>query len=896
MARIALWRRYARMFGPDPAADTKVEVRFHIQAKMDDLVERGWSRDAAQREAERQFGDLKAVEEAGERLGQQRERNIQRRDYWGTYAQDLRYALRTLRKDRGFTIVTVLILALGIAANTAVFSVVNTVLLRPLPFPDAQQLTWFTSGSKSRAAGREASGLSDVTYTVAAYEEFQRHNRSFQQVASYNPFLGDTELTLTGRGEPQPVAGVMVSENFFQTLGVQAVLGRLLSKEEYHRGGRPAVLLSHAFWQRQFAGDPAIVGQAVTLSQQSFRIGVTVVGVLPASFDFGSVFSPGVKIDLCVPAVMDYLRKSGNTLALVGRLKPGVSMAQAQAEADILFPQFKAAGKTEPWGDYTSTIAGLKDYVSGKLRRSLIVLWCAVGLILLMVCVNLSNLMLARAAARSKEFALRSALGAGRGRLLRQLLTESAVLSGAGAFLGLGLAYAITTYLAHQGSIALPLLSAVSVDGAALLWTLLITIAVAVLFGLAPGLNISSGDLQCALKDSGPGTTAGRKHERLRAALVISEVALACVLLIGAGLLLRSFLRVLDVELGFQPSRAAVIKVDYDDGGNRERRGAVLREMLRNVESIPGVEAAGIADMLPLGRNRSWGLSAKGKVYAKDENRDALVRIVTPGYLNAMGMHLRGGRDFSWSDGPKSESVMIINRAAASQFWLGEDPVGRFARVSGRDTRVVGLISDVRAHSLEASAGPEMYLPTTQDDPEGAELVVRTKLPPEALASSVMKKLRSLNPAQPASEFLPLQQIVDRSVSPRRFFVLLVGSFAALGLILASLGIYGVISYSVTRQTQEIGVRMALGATASQVQMGVIARALRLASAGIAVGTIGSLAAARWIESLLFGTRPTDPPTFASILLLFGAVAIVAGYIPARRASRIDPTIALRTS
>ena len=897
MARIPMWRRYARMFGPDPSADVKDELQFHFEAKVDDLVERGWSRDAAQREAERQFGDFKPVRETGERLGKERERNIQRRDYWGSCAQDLRYGLRTLRKDRGFTIITVLILALGIAANTAVFSVVNTILLRPLPFPKAQQLTWLSSGRQSIAAGRDVGGLSGVTYTVAAYEEFQRHNRSFQQVASYNPFLGNGEWTLTGRGEPQAVAGLMVAENFFQTLGVQAELGRLLSKEECRKGGPPALLMSHAFWIRQFAGDPAIVGQAVTLRQQAATVVGTIVGILPASFDFGSVFSPGVRIDIYLPARMDDIRTWGNTLALVGRLKPGVSVAQAQAEADILFPQFKAARKTEPWGDYTSTITGLKDYVSGKLRRSLTVLWCAVGLILLLVCVNLSNLMLARAAARSKEFALRSALGAGRGRLLRQLLTESVVLSGAGAILGLGLAFAITTYLAHQGSIALPLLSSVRVDGAALSWTLLIAVAVTVLFGLAPGLNLSSGELRSALAGSGPGMTPGQKHERLRIAMVISEVALACVLLTGAGLLLRSLLRVLDVELGFQPSRAAVIKVDYDDGGNLERRGAVLQEMLRNVESIPGVEAAGIADMLPLGRNRSWGLMAKGKANAKDsENLGALVRIVTPGYLKAMGMRLREGRDFTWQDTSKSEPVVILNQTASRRFWAGEDPLGRVASISGRDARVIGVISDVRAHSLEASTDLEMYLPTTQFYPEGAELVVRTKLPPEALASSVMKKLRSLNPAQPAAEFRPLQQIVDRSVSPRRFFVLLVGSFAALGLILASLGIYGVISYSVTRQTQEIGVRMALGATAPQVRIGVIARAMRLAFVGIAVGTIGSLAASKWIESLLFETRPTDPQTFAGVVLLLGAVALVAGYIPARRASCIDPIIALRNS
>lgn len=890
MARIPLWRRYARMFGPDPAADVDDELRFHLEAKVDDLVEQGWNRDAARLEAERQFGDFRAVREAGERVGRQRERNMERRDYWGACAQDLHYALRTLRKDRGFTIVTVLILALGIAANTAVFSVVNTVLLRPLPFADARQLVWLTSGRQSIAAGRAASGLSDITYTVAAYEEFQRHNQSFQQVTSYDPFLG-SEYTLEGRGEPQSVAGLIVAGNFFPTLGVEPALGRHFSPDECQKGGRPAVLLSHAFWQRQFAGDPSIVGQAITLSKQA----VTVVGVLPSTFDFGSVFSPGTKIDVYVAAIMDEMRNWGNTLALVGRLKPGVSVAQAQAEADVLFPQLRAAHK-DWWGDYTSTITGLKDFVSGKLRRSLIVLWCAVGLILLIVCVNLSNLVLARAAARSKEFAMRSALGAGRGRLLRQLLTESMVLSGAGALLGLGLAFAITSYLAHQGSVALPLLSSVRVDGAALLWTLLITVAVAVLFGVTPGLNVSAGNLQSALKDGGHGMTAGRRRERIRAAMVISEVALACVLLIGAGLLLRSFLRVLDVDLGFQPSRAAVIKVDYDDGNDEVRRGVILGEMVRNIESIPGVEAAAIVDKLPLDRNRSWGFAAKGKVYPKGENLGALVRVVTPGYLKAMGINLKEGRDLTWQDRSKSERVVILNQAAARRFWPGENPVGRLALVLGNEARVIGVVSDVRAHSLEDSAGPEIYLSPAQASPDGAELVVRTKLPPESLASSVMAKLRSLNPSQPAAEFRPLQQIVDRSVSPRRFFVLLVGSFAALGLILASLGIYGVISYSVTRQTQEIGIRMALGATAPQVQIGVIARALRLTFVGVAAGSVGSLAAARWIESLLFGTSPTDPETFACIVLLLGAVALVAGYIPARRASRIAPIIALRTN
>jgi predicted permease len=858
------------------------EVASHLELAIEENVQRGLSPEEARRQALVRFG---GVEQAREQ-----HRETRGLPQFDIFMQDLRYAFRTLRRDRAFTIIAVLILALGIAANVTVFSVVNAILLRPLPFPNAQQLTWLASDRQLTATQRGSAGLSAVTYTVDAYEEFQRHQHSFQQVTSYNPFFGNSEYTLTGRGDAQAITGVMVAENFFQTLGVQPVLGRYMSKEECQKGGRPAVLLSHAFWQRQFGGDPAIVGQAITFGKQS----VTVVGVLPSTFDFGSVFSPGLSFDVFVPAVMDQLRTWGNTLALVGRLKPGVSVAQAQAEADVLFPQLKAAHH-EWWSDYSSTITGLKEFVSGKLRRSLIVLWCAVGLIMLIVCVNLSNLLLARAAARSKEFAMRSALGAGRGRIVRQLLTESLLLSSAGALFGLGFAFALTTYLAQQGSIALPLLSSVSVDGTALAWTVLVAIAAALLFGLAPGIKISSGNLQDALKDTGHGMSAGRKHERMRAVLVISELALACVLLIGAGLLLRSFLRVLDVDLGFLPSRAAVIKVDYDDGNDRARRGAILQEMVRNIEAIPGIESAGVSDMLPLGRNRSWGFSARGKVYPKEENLSAIVRIVTPGYLSAMGMHLREGRDFSWRDTPKSENVVIINRAAASHFWPDEDPLGRLAAGNG-GARVIGVISDVREHSLETPASPEIYLPVTQADPEGAELVVRTKLPPDALASSVMKTLRSLNPAQPAAEFRPLQHIVDQAVSPRRFFVLLVVSFAILGLALASLGIYGVISYSVTRQTQEIGIRMALGATAPQVQLSVIAKTLRLALVGIALGTIGSLAAAKWIKSLLFGTTPTDPVTFAGIVLLLGVVACVAGYIPSRRASRIEPMIALRTS
>ena len=437
-----------------------------------------------------------------------------------------------------------------------------------------------------------------------------------------------------------PATGITVAGNFFQVLGLQPSLGRLFTVDETRKNGRPVVLLTSAFWKRRLAADPAIVGKAIDLNGQP----TTVIGVLPKSFDFGAVFSPGTKVDLYVPAILDDMRNWGNIVTLLGRLKPGVNMTQAQAEAQVLAPQLYFNTKyPESKGRYQLIPKSLKEHVSGKLRRSLIVLWSAVGMILLIVCVNLSNLLLARAVTRSKELAVRSALGAGRMRLMGQLLTESFVLSGTGAVVGLGLAYAITSFLAHHGSIALPLLSNVRVDGAALAWTLLVSTAVAVLFGVVPGLKMAQGNLHESLKDTGQRMSEGSKHERTRAVLVISEVALACVLLVSAGLLLRSFLRVLDVDLGFQPAMAAALKVDYDDGDSAEKRSVIFQQILRRIQAIPGIEAAGMVDYLPLGQNRSWGAPrVKGKTYRPGELPSPLVYVVTPGYLRAMGMRLRG--------------------------------------------------------------------------------------------------------------------------------------------------------------------------------------------------------------------------------------------------------------
>jgi predicted permease len=870
-------------------AELEAELAVHLELAVEENMRSGLSPEEARRQALICFGGLEQAKE------QQREaRGLIKLDI---LLQDLKYTFRTLSRDRGFTMVAILILGLGIGANIAVFSVVNTLLLRPLPFPNAQQLVWI-------APPPTKCGLSCATYSTDAYDEFRAYSRSYQDVTGYFAFSSPGNLSLNLGGAPIPATSIDVIANFFNVLGVQPAMGRLFTADDARNGAAPVVLLTNAWWRRQFAADPAIIGKTFDMNGQQ----TTVIGVLPSSFDFGAVFSPGAKVDAITPLnLYGPPRDWGNIITFIGRLKPGVTLAQAREDAAAAAPHMCWNNKVaQTCGNYKAAVVPvpLKDYVSGRLRSSLIVLWCAVGVILLIACVNLSNLLLARAAARSKEFAMRSALGASRGRIVRQLLTESLVLSTGGAALGLALALVLVRWLAHQGSVALPLLSTLQIDGAALGWTILIALVSAMLFGLVPGLRMSSGNLQEALKDSGAGSGQSRKHERIRSVLVASEVALACMLLVGAGLLLRSFLRVLDVDLGFQPERAAAVKVEYDDSAATpaarvQKRTAIFQQILARVSAIPGVEAAGISDFLPLGQNRAWGTPWPKGVKPPDKvPAGPLVYVVTPGYLRAMGTRLRG-RDFTWDDGPTGQRVVAINQSFARRLatyahWPNDDAVGQVITNGGQDMLIVAVTDDVRAESVEGETGWQIYYPVTQQTPTGAQLVIRTSMPPAALANSLLRTLRDLNPKQPAAEFRPIQMLVDHAVSPRRFFMLLVASFAGLGLFLASLGIYGVISYSVTQRTQEIGVRMALGATQSRVQLSVIARTFLLVLVGIAAGTIASLAVARGIAALLFGTAPSDPVTFAGMVLTLGTVALLAGYLPARRASRINPMVALR--
>jgi putative ABC transport system permease protein len=798
-------------------------------------------------------------------------------------AQDLRYTFRTLRRDAGFAMFAIAIAGLGIGASSTVFSVVNTLLLRPLPFADPERLVWI--------ANHDTSGLSGQTTQVGHMVDLRERTQSMSAIAGYFAFYGVGDNLLSGHGEPERLSGVPVSDNFFDILGVKPQLGRTFNTQETQWNGPKVVLLSHGLWTRRFNSDPGIVGASLTLNDDAH----TVVGVLPASFDFASVFAPGSHFDLYFPFPLSpETNRWGNTMAMIGRLKPGVTAAAAQSETRTIAGQITREHPER--NTFEGYVRPLADQVNGRMRLALWVLAGAVGVVMLIVCANLSNLLLARTAARQKEIAIRTALGAGRGRLIAQTLTEGIVLSLSGAVLGLLLAIGGTRALARLDAVSVPLLQSVQTDLTALGFTLALAILTGIVFGLAPALQSSEAALHDALKDATRGSTGRRTW--VRNALVVSEIAFACVLLVGAGLLIRSFVRVLDVNLGFRPSRAVTVRVDPDSSySTREKRLAYFDEVLRRVKAIPGVESAGITDALPLGRNRTWGARAKGVTYERGRGPTAFVRMVSDGYPAAMGIPLKAGRDISERDVPSSEQVMVINETMARVLWPGQDPIGKIVLnvCSPEGRRVVGVVGDVRHLALEQASGNEMYLPLRQcPDQSSADLVIRSTLATGPLAAAVRATLKPLAPNIAGNEFRTLQQLVDRSVSPRRFVVLLLGGFAVFALILASLGIYGLISYSVNQRTQEIGIRMALGASARDVQTRIVVQTLQLAAIGMTIGVAASWALARSLSGLLFGVTATDPVTFLGMLLVLAIVATLAGYVPARRASRIDPLIALR--
>jgi predicted permease len=800
--------------------------------------------------------------------------------------QDLRYAARTLRRDYGFAIFAILIAGLGVGASCTIFSVVNTLLIHSLPFRDPERLVWIANHEDATGA------MSAKTTQVDHFLDLREKNQSFTDVAAYMAFYGVGDAKLIGDGEPERLTSVPVTQNFFPLLGIEPKIGRQFSAEECKWNGPKAVMLSDTIWRRRFAADPNIVGRALPFDGGP----MTVAGVLPSSFDFGSVFAPGTRVDIFEPFPLSpETNKWGNTLSIVGRLRPGAALQRAQAEVTVMGKLDKQAHADR--NDFDPRVYGLAEHVSGRLRPALFVLTTAVGVVMLIVCANLSNLLLARGATRQKEIAIRAALGAGKGRLIRQMLTESLMLSCCGAVVGLVLAFVGTRVLSHLSSISIPLLEEVHIDASVMGFTLLIAIATGLVFGLVPALQVRDVKLYDTLKDS-RGSSQGRSHAWIRNTLVVSEIGLACVLLVGAGLLIRSFLRVLDVDMGFRPDRAAALRIDPNSSyKTQEQRNAYFTLALHGVLDVPGIEAAGLSDALPLGHNRSWGIAAKGVVYTPETYPFGFPRIISDGYFHAMGIPLRAGRDFSERDAKDSLPVIIINETLARNLWPGENPIGKIARADQPERTVVGVVGDVHHMALEEGSGNEFYIPIRQIEDYGTvDLVVRTSMPTTELAGRIREALRPIEPKLPTQNLRTLQTLVDRAVSPRRFVVILLGGFAGFALVLASLGIYAVISYSVSQRTQEIGIRMALGASAELLQKSILWQTLRLAGIGMAVGMAVSWALARTLSGMLFGVTPGDPVTFATGAAILAAVAGLAGYLPARRASRIQPMSALRTS
>jgi len=799
--------------------------------------------------------------------------------------QDLRFTFRSLRRDWAFSVISILILALGIGATTAVFSVINAVLLQPLPFENAERLAWVSYDPPPDAS----SGLSAVAPRVDVFEDWRERNRSFESLSSYNAFFSFGSHRLTGGPEPRRLMGVRVADDFFDVLGVTPLAGRSFNEQEALLEGPPAVILSYGLWQGYFAGDPSIVGQPVLLDDEA----VTVVGIMPESLDFGAVFAPGTRVDLFTPLHYEQLRRWGNTLGVIGRLRPGISVASAHAELAAISEQIRE-DRPELRELIDAKVVSLADHVHGSTRRPLLVLLICVGAVLLIACANISNLQLARSASRRKEIAIRSALGAGQPRVLRQLLTESMVLSTLGALGGLLVAYGATGAIAKLQAVSLPLLYRVGVDGRALLVAAILAIAASRVFGLAPALQVGSLRLQEALKDSGRGSSASGWQQRARSTLVVAEIAMACMLVVGAGLLGRSFVEVLEVDLGFAPNQALTVNVEGADNLSRPERVARIERLIEAVETVPGVQSASVGDALPLDRNRTWGIFLPGRQPEPEETLGSFVICVAPGYLRTLGIPLLSGQAPSQYDTAESQPVAVINAALARDLFPGQDPVGRLVSIGGEDRTVIGVAANVRHGSVETSGGFETYLPISQVGASGLEMVVRAQGSEAAILEGVREALRTADPALPLAGLRPLSTLVDRAVSPRRFFLFLLGCFAIFALFLAALGMYGVISYSVGQRSGEIGIRMALGATRNRVRFRVLRETLSLAGVGILLGSIGAFVLGRAMNSLLFGIEAADPATFAAMLGLAILAALLAGALPSLRAGHVDPLSALR--
>jgi len=877
------WARLRAVFSRGQMDDDfAAELEHHLEAQTADNIRAGMAPEEARRQAHVALGGVAQIREL--------HRETRGLPWLEQCRGDLAYAFRTFRREPGFALVAILILAIGIGLNTTVFSLVNTVLLRPLPFADASRLMLLPNGNFDTL---NRSDLSAISSTVATWEGLQDTTQALERIEAFDPFsVRHTARLTSSTGDPETVLTVQVTPGLFPMLGMKPLLGRLLLPEDATPDAPPRTVLTHQLWSRRFHSDPGIVGKTIEVNLYP----VEVVGVLPPADPFTSVFFPAVRVDGYTAVVKERSRDWGNTLTLIGRAKPGIAPDQVSADTTRAIEQLKQR-LPENQRSFTASALSLQEWVTGSLRQPLVFLWVAAGLVLAIVGFNLGGLLLARGAGRARELAVRTALGAGRWRVARQLFTECFGLVTVGAGLGALLAWGGIALLARRTAVEIPLLQNVRLDATSLAFTVLLCLVAALLCGIAPAWRLSrEGDLTHALKDEGRGSSGGPTQTRTRSALVVLEVALACVLAICAGLMVRSLLNLLHVDLGFVPENLIAVRVDPVGMENEQAVANYLDNVLDRVRALPGVQAAGLTDCIPVERDRSWGMYPVIPGQPQDQRWvGAHVRIVTPGLIGALGTPLLAGRDFTRADVEKSPLVVLINRTLAEKFWPGQDAVGRQLMVGGRNpATVVGVVADVRHAGPEIPSGNEFYLAFRQVGSNSWDLMVRTALPVRTLTAELRQGLRDVDATLPLTKVRPMSELVDRTLSSRRLLVSLIGGFAAVALGLAALGLYGLISYSVTQRTREIGIRMALGADAAAVQRGVIGDTLRLAVVGLVLGVAGTVAAARLLQSLLHGVSATDVPTYLAMGSGALLCAFFAGYLPARRASRVDPMIALR--
>jgi putative ABC transport system permease protein len=903
------WKRYLRQHLPslelDAGRESEIidELAEHLDAAYEEALASGASEEEARQRAVLQISDWRLLEcelSRAERSSAKRwiYRNLARGDSPDTgrkgaarmesLSQDLRFIVRTLLRTPAYTAIAVITLALGIGANTAIFSVVNSTLLSPLPFKDPERLVLLSSKNEQRRIERGE-------ITQGDYLDFRDRSQAFDEVAAFGPW----GFNITGEDDPEKITSVVVSTNLFQALGVEPIRGRAFLAGESTPGRDKVVVLSHSLWQRRYGGDENLVGRALTLDGSSY----TVVGIMPPDFRF-----PNNDVEMWAPLDLtpDESSRRSRWLNVVARLKTGVSMAEARTEMATV-----AAGLERQYAETNSgwgvDVSFLREVAVKDVRLAVLLLFAAAGLVLLIACVNVANLLLARLESRQKEMAVRAALGASRGRLARLLLAETLLISLLGgavgllfAVQGLGLLSAFIPGGPAPGPDDLQLLrlNEINLDGRVFGFAMLASLLPGLLFGLIPAYQASRLNLNDVLKEGGrsSGSAAG---SRLRRSLVVTEVALTLMLLVGAGLLVRSFVRLVDENPGFKPEDVLTFRISPSSKYRRaDQRLAFYQQLIERLGGLPGVEAAGATTTLPFsGTDLSTAFSVEGRAdLAANEQPRALFHSITPDYLRAMGIAITRGRSFTPQDNQQGQAVALVNETMAGRYWPGEDAVGQRIKATfggERPLEIVGVVGDTRQAGLDAEVRPEIYLPFTQRTWAFMSFVVKTEGDPLALAGAVKSQVLMLDRDVPVYSLATLEQRMSDSVAKRRFNMILVGCFGFLALALAAVGIYGVLAYSVARRTHELGLRMALGADSRDIFKLVIFQGMTLTLAGLAAGLTGSLLLTRLISTLLFGVTATDPLTLAGVSVLRGALAFAACYITARMATRVDTMVAL---